>query len=55
VDVDSGDIDERAAYAAAAWLQGADQTGSLEGYFNPPLMAEEREVAVVDGWILGVV
>jgi hypothetical protein len=39
----------------AAWLQGADQTGSLEGYFNPPLTPEEREVAIVEVWILGVV
>lgn len=47
--------DEHAAYATAAWLQGADRDGSLGSYFNPPLTAEERQVAAIEGWILGVV
>lgn len=47
--------DEQAAYAVAAWLQRADLTGSLGSYFKPPLMPEGREVAAVEGWILGVV
>jgi len=49
------DPDEQAAYAAAAWLQRADLNGSLESYFNPPLTPDEREVAKIEGWILGVV
>jgi hypothetical protein len=49
------DGDEQAAYAVAAWLQRADLNGSLGSYFNPPLTPEEREVAAVEGWILGVV
>ena len=48
------DPDEQAAYAAAAWLQRADLNGSLESYFNPPLTPDEREVAKIEGWILGV-
>src|ERR1017187_3160796 len=48
------DGDEHAAYATAAWLQRADKNGSLGGCFNPPLTPEEREVAAVEGWILGV-
>jgi hypothetical protein len=52
---DGRDGDEQAAYAVAAWLQRADQSGFLEGYFNPPLTAEEREIADFEGWILGVV
>ena len=52
---DGRDGDEHAAYATAAWLQRADQNGSLGSYFNPPLTREEREVAAVEGWILGVV
>ncbi len=28
--------------------------GSLESYFNPPLTPDEREVAKIEGWILGV-
>ena len=52
---DDRDGDEQAAYAVAAWLQSADLNGSLGNYFNPPLTAEEREVAAVEGWIFGVV
>jgi hypothetical protein len=39
----------------AAWLQRADRNGSLGGFFFPSLTAEEREVAAVEDWILGVV
>jgi hypothetical protein len=39
----------------AAWLQRADRDGSLGSDFNPPLTPEEREVAAVEGWMLGVV
>jgi len=49
------DGDEHAAYATAAWLQRADLNGSLGGFFHPPLTPEERDVAAIEGWILGVV
>jgi hypothetical protein len=49
------DGDEQVVFAVAAWLQRTDQNGSLGSYFNPPLTPEEREVAVNEGWILGVV
>jgi hypothetical protein len=49
------DGDEQAAYAVAAWLQRADLNGSFGRYLNPPLTMEERGVAAVEGWILGVV
>ncbi len=52
---DGRDGDEQAAYAAAAWLQRADQNGTLGSYFNPPLTPEERRIARIEGWILGVV
>jgi hypothetical protein len=52
---DGRDGDEHAAYASAAWLQRADRNGSLGGYWNPPLTAEERQVANIEGWIFGVV
>lgn len=48
-------VDQHAAYAAAAWLQRADLNGSLERYLKPPLTSEERAIAKVEGWILGVV
>jgi hypothetical protein len=38
------DGDEQAAFAVAAWLQRADRSGSLEGFFNPPMTPEERQV-----------
>jgi hypothetical protein len=46
--------DQHAAYATAAWLQRADSNGSLQRYFNPPLESQEREIAEIEGWILGV-
>jgi hypothetical protein len=49
------DSDEQAAYATATWLQRADRNESLGNFFNPPLTLEKREVADVEGWILGVV
>ena len=54
-DKEGRDGDEQAAYAVVAWLQRADQNGTLEGAFNPSLKAEERRVADAEGWILGVV
>ena len=51
---DGRDGDEHAAYATAAWLQRADQNGSLGGCFNPPLTPEELGIAKIEGWILGV-
>jgi len=48
------DADEQAAYATAAWLQRADRSGTLSGFLNPSLTAEERGVANIEGWILGV-
>ena len=53
-DRESRDGDEHAAYATAACLQRADRNGSLCSYLNPPLTPEERAVASIEGWILGV-
>jgi hypothetical protein len=38
-----------------AWLQCADEIGTMGSFFNTPLTPEERKVADVEGWILGVV
>jgi hypothetical protein len=51
----SKDGDEQAAYAVTVWLQRADQNGSFANYLNPPQKPEERGVAAVEVWILGVV
>jgi len=47
--------DQHAAYAVAAWLQRADRGGSLQQFFKPALEPEERAIAQIEGWILGVV
>jgi hypothetical protein len=49
------DNDQQAAYAVAAWLQRADQDGSLTQFFHPPLTEQECKIAAIEGWILGVV
>jgi hypothetical protein len=46
--------DQHDAYSVAAWMRLADLDGSLSGFFNPNLTADEREVARIEGWILGV-
>jgi hypothetical protein len=51
---DGRNIDQHAAYAVAAWLQRAHLNDSLSRYFDPPLTSEERSIAKVEGWILGV-
>lgn len=49
------DGDEQAAYSVAAWLQRADISGTLESFLKPTLTPDERKVAKIKGWMLGVV
>jgi hypothetical protein len=46
--------DEHDAMCVAQWLKDMDTRGHLGNYFNPPLTDEERRVAKLEGWILGV-
>jgi hypothetical protein len=46
--------DQRDAYAAARALRDADVAGELTAFFEPDLSAEERSVAAIEGWILGL-
>ena len=46
--------DQQDAYSASRWLQEADREGKLKQFFDPPLAADERVTAEVEGWILGV-
>jgi hypothetical protein len=46
--------DQHDAYVVAAWLRQTDMDGRLAEYLNPPLLPDERIVAQVEGWILGV-
>ena len=51
---DERDSDEQAAYAAVTWLQRADRSDSLGSFLNPSLTAEERSIAKIEGWIMGL-
>jgi len=46
--------DQQDAYAVARWLSDMDQSGFFAGYFAPPLTDDQRAVADLEGWILGV-
>jgi hypothetical protein len=46
--------DQHDAFSIAAWFRRADRDGSLAGFLNPRLTPPERDVARVEGWILGV-
>ena len=46
--------DQQDAFAVAEWLRTRDAAGLLAAYFEPPLTPEERHVAAVEGWILGL-
>jgi hypothetical protein len=46
--------DQHDAYSAAAWMKKADLDGSLPGFFEPSLTPVEREIAQIEGWILGI-
>jgi len=46
--------DEHDAMCVAQWLKDMDTRGHLTTYFNPPLTDEEREIARLEGWILGI-
>jgi hypothetical protein len=48
------DADQQAAYVVAAWLHRMDVGGALERFFEPPVKRQERTLAQVEGWILGV-
>jgi hypothetical protein len=52
--LDGRDEDDHAACGMAGWLQRADRDGSLGSSLNLLPTPEEREVADIEGWILGV-
>jgi hypothetical protein len=51
---DGRSADQQDAYAVAEWLRGRDAAGLLAHYFEPRLTAGEREVAELEGWVLGL-
>lgn len=47
-------VDQQDAYAIARWLFESDGRDILTKYFEPPLTDQERRVAELEGWILGI-
>jgi len=47
--------DQHDAYSIAAWMQQADTEGELVDFLNPPITTTERTIAIVEGWIIGVI
>jgi uncharacterized protein (DUF433 family) len=46
--------DQQDAYSVAAWMRREDQAGRLDGHFIPALSDEDRTLAEIEGWILGL-
>lgn len=46
--------DQQDAYCVARWLSEAQQSGVIDHYLAPPLKTNERAVADLEGWILGI-
>jgi hypothetical protein len=46
--------DQQDAFVACRWLQETDLNNNLDRFFNPPFAPEQRIIANVEGWILGV-
>lgn len=46
--------DQHDAWSVATWLRDAMSEDRLKPLFAPPLGPEERSIAAIEGWILGV-
>jgi hypothetical protein len=46
--------DQHDAYSVAAWLRRTDFNGTLAEFLKPFLTPTERQVAQIEGWILGI-
>ena len=51
---DGRNADQHDAFSAAEGLRRVDRDGTLADFLNPSLEPREREVARIEGWILGV-
>ncbi|MGZ4877484.1 MAG: hypothetical protein ACXVIO_04790 [Candidatus Angelobacter sp.] len=47
--------DQQDAFAIAEWLRRADIAGTLSDFLCPVLAPADREIAKIEGWILGIV
>ena len=46
--------DQHDAFCVAAWLRQKDSEGELSLFLLPKLSPQERKIAEIEGWILGV-
>ena len=46
--------DQHDAYSIASWLRDTDSSENLKRFLNPAITEEERSIAMIEGWILGV-
>lgn len=53
-EADGRTADEQDAYAVSRWLAEACADESIAQYVRPPLRPDQRTVAELEGWILGV-
>ena len=53
-EVDGRTADQHDAWVVAEWLRAADADGRLAAALRPKLGSEERRLAEIEGWILGV-
>lgn len=47
-------MDQQDAYSVAAWMRREDQADRLDRHFAPTLSGEDRALAQIEGWILGL-
>jgi hypothetical protein len=47
------DVHQHDAYCLARWLRDMDTTDRLQDYFSPELSPAQRNIAGIEGWILG--
>lgn len=51
---DDRDSHQQDAFAVAKWLHQVDENGWLPQFLAPSMQTEDRRIAQVEGWILGV-
>ena len=54
IDRENRTQDQHDAFCVASWMQNADRLGTMSGFFAPKLHSEERRLANIEGWILGI-
>lgn len=47
--------DQHDAYSVSRWMREKDLGSQLPTYFQPLLNSDERKLARLEGWILGLV